>query len=570
MQDIVKDKKIQAQHLIYIVSFLLSAIPALFLTAPFVEDSLGTMAAAAYLAGSDFSEFLIEKGFYYKYGQSLFYLPVFVLIHNPALRYKALLIINSAVMSFIPLIIYKISISHLRIQKSDAICISLISGCMPSALLYAKLTWAEPMLFLIPWIIIYITLNLYDTDENIKSLYRKLNNDNKSHKNLHLYRPYSLDDLKSKETLDIPVSTMLSHNDLIREKSRLSILLAFVSVLAFMSHQRGIVVVIAVFLFLLLTRIIYKTHLVSPISYSISLIISLLADRYLDYWLKNTVYHGAALQHNLLSAFLRPEIYQKLLSAQGLKVIIRTFFGWLFNSVTSGMGFPLLGMLLCISCAFAITKSKSYFSVKFKLIALLASLLYVGAFLLGMLFFFEGGYDYWSGAFVERCDHLVFGRYLESSLPVMMFLGLYGITRLSQPGNVVDLREKAIKKCAIKAAIIQCLLLIYFSLRISPAMENVDSYVHSIMSMNLCFDMTGVTVTKDLITNLPAALIIAGIAALIVYIVSSFLLNGKNNRLAYLIIGVVFIYIYLRSFIDILYRIDKYAMTDFARYYLGR
>ena len=103
--------------LIYLAAFLLSAIPAMFLSAPFVEDSLGTMGAAAYLTGHDWGDFLVEKGFYYKYGQTLFYLPVFLLFHEPMMRYKALLVVNSVITAFIPVIIYRISTRHLEMEN---------------------------------------------------------------------------------------------------------------------------------------------------------------------------------------------------------------------------------------------------------------------------------------------------------------------------------------------------------------------------------------------------------------------------------------------------------------------
>lgn len=562
--------KEKTSYLIYLAAFILSAIPALFLSAPFVEDSLGTMAMAAYLSGNDFSDFLIEKGFYYKYGQSLFYLPVFFCVHNPALRYKLLLVVNSVITAFIPVIIYKTGIKHLRMSQMDSAFTGLLSGCMPATLLYAKLTWAEPVLFTVPWIIIYIVLELFDVDSELKSLYNEEARADSYQGKLRLYRAYSLDDIRSKETLDIPVSVMLAHNDLVKRKSRLSILLAFTSTFAFMAHQRGIVVVIAVFMFLLLTRVVYKVHLVNPYGYGIGLVFMLVIDRILDGWLKGTVYRGAELKHNLLSAFLHPEIYQKLFSLRGLVVVARSVFGWLFNSSVSGMGFAILGMFLCIGCFWGLGKRKNYFSIKFKYMALLGSLFYVGAFLLGILFFFEGAYGYWDGSMVTRCDHLVFGRYLESSLPVMMYLGLYGITRLSQPGNVVDLREMGIKKTVFIAAMVQGVLLIYFTMRVAPVMDGVDSYVHSIMSMNICFDMSGVTLAQDHISNLPMALIIAGIVSLLVYVATCLLFKGNNKRLSYMIHGVLFCYIYLRSFADILYRVDTNAMTDFARYYLGR
>ena len=59
---------------------MISVIPALFYTAPAFEDGLGTMATAAYLAGHDWSDFLVEDGYYYKYGQAFWYIIPFMLM----------------------------------------------------------------------------------------------------------------------------------------------------------------------------------------------------------------------------------------------------------------------------------------------------------------------------------------------------------------------------------------------------------------------------------------------------------------------------------------------------------
>lgn len=81
--------------ILYFISFIISIIPALFYTAPAFEDGLGTMATAAYLSGHDWSSFLAEDGYYYKYGQALWYVIPFMLIDNAVVRYKVMLVINT-------------------------------------------------------------------------------------------------------------------------------------------------------------------------------------------------------------------------------------------------------------------------------------------------------------------------------------------------------------------------------------------------------------------------------------------------------------------------------------------
>ena len=553
-------RKLNMPLCIYLASFLLSAIPALFLSAPFVEDSLGTMGAAAYLSGHDWGDFLVDKGFYYKYGQTCFYLPIFLCVKSPAIRYKLLLVVNSLLVSFIPIIIYKLGTRHFKMTSEDTLFTSLIAGCMPAALLYSKLTWAEPVLFLIPWIIIYLIMELKDVTDSLYEIHWS----NSCHKKLHLYHKISTDRVIDKT---ITAADVIANNSLVKRQKLLSFFLAWVCVYAFMSHQRGIVVVLGTVLFLILYAVRSKDLLINPFIFTPNLAIAIVCDRIFDALLKKYVYQGAELKHNLLASFLKLETYIKMFSPRGLITLFRSVLGWLYNSAVSSIGLGLLGIIICLSCGFGLKKKENPFSEKLNMIALLGSILYAGAFLLGLMFFFDTAYDYWGGAVVDRCDHLVFGRYLESTLPIMLFIGLYILTKISSEGNVTGKQEKSIKYCIIITVILYAILTLYFAIRLAPAMEGIDSYVHSLMSMNICFDMTDVTLTQDIIQNLPTALIVSGIIMGILFLITVFLFKNKNKRLAYILICILCLYIYLRSFWDILYRIDSYSLTDYAKFY---
>lgn len=113
---------------LYIATLSLSIIPAFFYTAPAFEDGLGTMATAAYLAGYDWSDFLAADGYYYKYGQSLWYLLPFFLIPHAVLRYRVMLIINSVLTSFIPVLAWRIAEGKLHIEKRTAFLIAFLTG----------------------------------------------------------------------------------------------------------------------------------------------------------------------------------------------------------------------------------------------------------------------------------------------------------------------------------------------------------------------------------------------------------------------------------------------------------
>ena len=125
---------------------------------------MGTMASAAFLTGHDWSRFLAEDGYYYKYGQALWYIIPFVFLDNAATRYKVMLVINSRLTSLIPVTAYHIAVKYMLSDKRNAFAISLLTGLFPSILLHNKYTWAEMLLFVIPWLIVTLLLKLYIDD----------------------------------------------------------------------------------------------------------------------------------------------------------------------------------------------------------------------------------------------------------------------------------------------------------------------------------------------------------------------------------------------------------------------
>ncbi|WP_155828726.1 hypothetical protein [Butyrivibrio sp. XPD2006] len=497
------------------ISFIISALPSLFLSAPPVEDALGTMGAAAYLAGYDWSSFLSTDGFFYKYGMTCFYLPAFLFIKDPVIRYKFLLCCNSALDAFIPVLIFRISKKHFGFEKEESFWLSLICGMMPSVLLYTKYTWAEPALFLVPWVIIYLLLELYSAG-----------------------------------------------TDSGRKKNMLSATLGFICVYAFMCHQRGIIIVLSTLLTLLLIRIMAKRTLVSGRFFGISFIVSILLDRVCNHLLREYVYLGIKPAYNLLDSFFDPQLYRELFSLSGQIVLIKSFCGWMMNVCVSGMGITMIGIIAgTVSVfGFASRRSKGASLERFSIISLFSLLTFAGAFLLGLLFFFRTAMAYWDGTAVSRCDHLVFGRYLESMYPVLMYMGTY---------SLIAKKERITPKSVYPATALYMFFSLYFGVRIAPAMKGADCYVHSLMSMNYCFDARSVTMTQDVIDNLPTALIIACIVSFIIFVIILVLSHSGNFRLCAMILLSCFLYIYVVSFVNIILKVDACCATRYATFYLG-
>ena len=484
--------------------------PVFLLTAPFVEDSLGTMATAAYLTGHNWSVFLAEDGYFYKYGASIWYLLPFAVTDDPILRYRLILVVNG----LLHLCMVWLCDRLLRRlgQGKKALPIALLVGLLPSALLYSKLTWAEPVLFLIPWVVLHLLLSLNSGD--LSPLRRKL----------------------------------------------FSALLALAAVYAYMSHQRGIVIVAATTLTVFIVNWKRKGR-PKPVHfpfYTASLILALMADHFLTKWEKAAVFGGVELQHNTLSQILHSGL-GRMLSPKGLAVLGKAIIGWLFHSGAATFGLAFVGLLVMVITLFSSLRKREAMQDRY-VVSAFGVLCYFGAFALGLLFFFHYLYDYWTGVAVERCDRLIFGRYLESSLPLITIAGILSLERISD--------DKSSRWVLVAAGSLLVFCTAFFAFFIAPNMQGADCYVHSLMALNLFLDTSNVTVTKDLIPNLPQAVSWFGLLSIGVF-AAVYILRRKGKRLAYGLIAVLFLLVYIRSMATILCRIDAAGLTVFAQYYLS-
>lgn len=519
---------------LYIATLTLSLIPAFFYTAPAFEDGLGTMATAAYLAGYDWSNFLAADGYYYKYGQSLWYLLPFFLIPHAVLRYRVMLIINSVLTSFIPVIAWRIAEGKLHIEKRTAFLIAFLTGIYPSILLYSKYTWAETNLMVLPWVCLLLLLKIYGIEE--------------------------------------------------RHRGRDSIFLAVTVVYAYMSHQRGMVLILAVTLTLVCPQFTLQrmscmrcvshntscgSHSAIPYdekkgifwpAYLLTLGAGLLVDFILSGWQKTYVYAGAVMEHNTLRDFLQPELYRKLLSEEGLRVVLDTVVGWLFHSGASTFGCAFLGLLFMIGVVWRWLRGQERQEYGYLVVSLMGLFCYFGALALGLLFFFQELYGYFDGSRVERCDHLLFGRYLESSVPIFLFLGL-AVLWGGKKGAGWRLRWMALS--------LDVCVTLAMAFRLLPLMDHVSCYVHSLMALNLFMDTSDITGTLDVIPNYAEALAAFGVLSLLIFIFLLCARGKKGRRCSAVVLCILFLWIYVYNSVTVTGRVDGCGESRYAEVYLN-
>ena len=491
--------------ILYLLACLVSSIPVMILTSPIVEDGVGTMALAAYVSGYDWSAFLAQDGYFYKYGQAIWYIVPFAVFENPIVTYRVMLFVNSLLVAFIPVICFYLSKKHCGMDAKKAFAIALAVGFYPAILLYSKYTWAESVLCLMPWVLILI--------------FSKLLGDNLSDDSRKVY----------------------------------SCLLAITSVYAFMSHQRGLVIVIATIVVVLFCD--GNKH-VSRVHFFATLVICMIIDSIVCRVLKQYVYGGAVLKHNTLSDFLKSEIYTKLLSIEGITVIVRTVLGWLFHSATSTFGLALIALNIMVITVCTAIRNKH----RVHYIDLFVLLVFMGDMALGVIFFFLGNYEYWYIGGIERSDHLIFGRYTESIMPVLVW---YALCRL------IDDRGIRSTRCVKMISFAELLLLVaYYGVRIMPVMDGAKVYVHSLMSINLFMDMSRVTNTLDYVPEIGRACLMFGIVSIVIMAVIMLLDRFGLHTVVSVILITMFMAVYIRNVIDVQYRVDVAKETKYARFYL--
>ncbi len=98
-----------------LLGFLVLGLP---LTVTYITDETGTMANAAFLAGMDWSVFIDKTGgYYYKYGQALFWYPIFALVKDSFLIYKLIMAENAVFLSLEGVCVYQILRKHLKVES---------------------------------------------------------------------------------------------------------------------------------------------------------------------------------------------------------------------------------------------------------------------------------------------------------------------------------------------------------------------------------------------------------------------------------------------------------------------
>lgn len=124
-------------------------------------DEISVAGTAAFFAGKDWSALLktIGGGGYI---QALLYMPLFSLFGSPYAVYKAMLVVNSLIVSFIPIIVYHLS-SKLGVARvRHKLMIALSCGMYITYIAGSKFIWSESVTSLLCWVDVLCVFTAWD------------------------------------------------------------------------------------------------------------------------------------------------------------------------------------------------------------------------------------------------------------------------------------------------------------------------------------------------------------------------------------------------------------------------
>lgn len=382
--------------ILFACSVVMHALLAMISELPAIQpDEIGTASVAAFYAGRDWSGIMQHIGYYYGYIQALFYAPLFPIFGgNPLALYKAMLVVNGIIISFIPLLAYHLA-SKLGVGKVwQKIVIALCSGLYITYVAHSKFIWNEAICSLLPWLLIWCVFMAWDR------------------KNSH-------------------------------SRFAMSMLTGFMCAVCYAAHSRLIAVVAALIVTLLLMRVWLKERILNLPVFFITMALSFVTEHFCAAAIKSAVWKGHASGNVVGKEVGR---LSGLLESGGIGRLCSALFGHLYTFFTSTIGLGAIALTVITVMVWTRRAenarekrraeidedgTKEYappghkYSTRLMLFGLYGFFAVGGTMLMSALFKFN------STSIGSAKDLVMFGRYTDSTAPLaimlaLIFLFMYG------------------------------------------------------------------------------------------------------------------------------------------------
>lgn len=494
--------------ILYGLTFLMMAVLGSVLSVSYILDETGTVANAAFLAGYNWNDWVNSTGgYFYKYGQVIFYTPIFKLFSNPYLIYKLMLIVNGALVAFIPVISYKILRKHLG-QENKAKCaiMSLCLAVIPATILYSLFARADVILIAFAWITLYFIYECMEAQTT-------------------------------------------------KKRAILSSLIALSSVYMYMCHSRGIVFVIAVFMVLFMIRFVMKDKHILFSAYLINVVVWLFVDKRLTAFFKNSIW-GSGNKKNTIES-MNYEKYLNVFTKDGLETVVKNVTGWLFNTFLGTMGLAILGLFFAFVIIVYYFSKKKGLEKKEVVLGMYSVLTYLGTLAMGILFFFGSNYKFITGEKVKRADRFLYSRYVAPAYAILVFIALF---YLFFKNDTFGLKTK------ISALIFGGVLILYCRTWIGNFANGIEYSWRNTIDSALFFNMNRYGNDANKYTNVSRALLLAAVFAFIVLLVLIVIskMGKKYWTPALIVLGLILLTSSAVNYVKLRYSTDVRPMLTAA------
>ncbi len=467
-------------------------------------DEIGVASVAAFYSGRDWSALMGQVSYYYGYVQALFYAPLFLVFKNPYALYKACLVMNGVLMSFVPLIAYhvagRVGVKKVWQRLAAAVC----SGGYITYIAHSKFMWNETICSLLPWVLLWVIFQSIDCK-----------------------KPGA--------------------------RCAYSAAAGLLCAVCYAAHSRLLALVIAFVLTLLIVRIFMKrVILVLPVFFPV-MGFGFVAEHFCKKLIQQEVWNGNASGNTMESEAGR---VLGLFGEGGINRFLSALFGHMYTFMTSTAGIGALATALfflmvilrisewrsgrkkeIIDGVEVCTPAEHKYSARMMVLGIYAFLSIGGSMALSVLFKFN------SGQIGDIKDLTMFGRYTDNVAPLAIFLVLvflfrYGINY---------------KHTAWAAAVYAYVCLCFFTVSY-PQVESARSYRESpilgLMPLRIGEDYTKAFTAESLIIMTSAAFSVLALIA----VISACARKGGKGLIAG---GFCCIFLYTTLFAGLVYLPDR-------------
>lgn len=456
---------------LYFITVIFGLCMALRLNVPPVVDEVGTIANTAFLMGYDWSETLFcMGGCYFKGGYALLYYPLMLIFKNSYVLYKALLTLNVILFGFVPVFAYTIFKKHINTGRKEAFLLALSAGLFPSSVLYMMYAKADAILIILPWPIILILLELIQTANGSFAGAEKKKNRNR--------------------------------------RIGLSVLLAFLSVFAYAAHTRGIVILLAVAVSVVLIRIICKSRTVEYISFIASAVVFLIADKLISDYFYNALFSVYGTRYSNTESYDFGYL-KHIFTRDGFLSMVKLFLGTAYNVLVSTYGLAAVAVIGGIILVILYFRNKSEATVAEMVMTVFTVVCFAGTFAMSCIYFFPYVHPYFMGGECHRSDWLVYGRYIACASGPAVLLGAYILFRKSSYKGILT----KVLSAGFCAAVF-----IGFTIKCLPYMEGISTVTRNYIQLCTFLNLKSYGITTAVPEQPGEALIKAGILGMSIFV----------------------------------------------------